>query len=113
MVAISGSGVAPYQVTFNNNAYNYTLQSTGGFGITGTTSLTMSGSGSVTMTGTNTYTGNTNLNAGTLIVSSVNSAAWAKRHDELQRRGAQVCQRREDRGDDQQRASVSRRRAER
>ena len=73
-IVISGSGVAPYQATFNNNAYNYTLQSSGGIGITGSASLTLAGSGNVTMIGANTYTGNTNLNSGTLIVSSVNTS---------------------------------------
>ena len=70
-VMISGSGVAPASVQFNNTAYNYTLQSSGGVGITGSASLIMAGSGSVFISGSNTYTGGTNLNAGAVVVDSV------------------------------------------
>ncbi len=68
-VVISGSGVAPSLVTFNNNAYNYTLQSPGAYGITGTGSLVKNGSGMLTLGGTSSYTGLTTINGGTLAVS--------------------------------------------
>ena len=64
-IDISTANVAPATVTFNNSTKNYTISSSGGFGISNGT-LTKSGSGTVTLTTTNTYTGATTINAGTL-----------------------------------------------
>ncbi len=73
-VSISGTGnVSPGAVTFNNNAYNYTIS--GPYGITGAGALYVNGTGSVTMSTSNTYTGGTNINAGTLIAN--NSTGFA------------------------------------
>jgi autotransporter-associated beta strand protein len=69
-ISITGS-VAPSLVTFNNSYVNYNLQTSSGSGITGATCLTMSGSAILTMSGTNTYSGGTNITAGTLAVASV------------------------------------------
>jgi autotransporter-associated beta strand protein len=58
--------VAPGSVVFNNSAGNYTISGTGGIG--GGGSLTKMGTGSVTLSTVNTYSGGTNVNAGTLVV---------------------------------------------
>lgn len=60
------SNVSPSTTVFDNNSPNdYTLSSTGNFGITGG-SLIKNGDGMVTITTTNTYTGSTTINAGIL-----------------------------------------------
>ena len=60
------TNVTPLTVTFNNSAHNYTIQSTGGFGIGGVAALTTLGTGTVTLLNTNTFTGPINISAGTL-----------------------------------------------
>ena len=60
-VDIKSTNVNPYSVTFNNNAVNYTLQSSGGFGIIGTGTLLKSGSGTLTISSSNSYTGGTSV----------------------------------------------------
>ncbi len=73
-VTISGTGdVSPASVTFNNNAYNYTIS--GPFGIAGSGALSLNGTGSVTLSSSNTYSGGTNINAGTLIASNSSGVA--------------------------------------
>lgn len=63
--ALKTSGVTNNaSLAFNrSNAYDYTGN------IAGTGTLTQAGSGALTLSGTNTYTGNTNVNAGTLLIS--------------------------------------------
>ena len=63
------TNVTPLTVTFNNSAHNYTIQSTGGFGIGGVAALTTLGTGTVTLLNTNTFTGPVNISAGTLALS--------------------------------------------
>jgi autotransporter-associated beta strand protein len=58
--------VSPGSVIVNNSAGNYTISGIGS--IAGTGSLTKTGSGSLTLSIVNTYTGGTNVTAGTLIV---------------------------------------------
>ena len=60
-------------MTFNNNAYNYTIS--GPFGITGVGFLTLNGTGSVTISTSNTYSGGTTINAGTLVASNSSGVA--------------------------------------
>ncbi|RYD30902.1 MAG: hypothetical protein EOP85_23320, partial [Verrucomicrobiaceae bacterium] len=60
------SNVSPSSTVFDNNFNNYTISSTGGFGISGSGSLIKNGEGTVTLTTTNTYTGSTTVNAGIL-----------------------------------------------
>jgi autotransporter-associated beta strand protein len=59
------SNVSPSSVIFDNSANDYTLSSTGGFGITGG-SLIKNGSSKLTITTSNTFTGTTTVNDGTL-----------------------------------------------
>jgi autotransporter-associated beta strand protein len=60
--------VQPGSVLINNNSGNYTISGSGG--IAGTTSLTKSGIGTATLSTVNTYTGGTNVTAGTLIIAA-------------------------------------------
>ena len=55
-------------VTFDNSA-DYTLSSTGSFGIAGTGGLIKTNSGTVTISSANTYTGTTDVQQGTLIAN--------------------------------------------
>ncbi len=80
-ITISGTGgVSPASVTFNNTntpvtgvAYTITSSDSTNLGITGSAGVTLNGTGTVTFVGQNTYTGATTLNAGTLIISNINS----------------------------------------
>jgi autotransporter-associated beta strand protein len=69
-VSISGANVSPSSVTFNNNAFNYTISGTNG--IAGSGYLTVGGTGKVTLSTSNSYSGGTIVNAGTLIVANTN-----------------------------------------
>jgi len=62
------SVVSPGSLTVTNSAGNYTFSGTGG--ITGLTGLTKNGTGSLTLSTSNTYSGDTIVNAGTLILAS-------------------------------------------
>lgn len=64
-VDITDANVAPSTVEFNNSSKNYSISSSGGFGISAG-SLTKNGTGTVTLNTNNTYTGATTINAGTL-----------------------------------------------
>ncbi len=59
----------PGAVTFNNSNGDYTLSSSSGNGITGSTSLVKSGTSALNITNNNTYTGATTINAGTVNLS--------------------------------------------
>jgi len=63
--------VSPGSVTVSNGSGNYSIGGSGAIG--GNGSLTKSGSGSLTLSTVNTYTGGTNVTAGTLVVG-VNGA---------------------------------------
>ena len=71
--------VGPLAVSFNNNAKNYTLSSSGANLIAdkaGTqTPLSKGGTGTITLTGPNTYSGGTILLAGQLNINSSSSSA--------------------------------------
>ena len=61
-------------MTFTNTtAHNYVFSGTGG--IAGTSTLTLNGTGSVTFQNANTYSGNTTVNSGTLILGTGGSIA--------------------------------------
>ena len=62
--------VTPASVTFNNNLTNYVFNASGAGFITGDAGLTLNGAGSVTFNNPNSFTGNTVLNNGTLILGS-------------------------------------------
>jgi autotransporter-associated beta strand protein len=68
-ISISGS-VAPGSVTFSNSSEAYSI--TGG-AITGTGGLYVNGNGVVTLANTNTYTGETNVSSGTLVLDGAAS----------------------------------------
>ncbi|HEV2969686.1 MAG TPA: autotransporter-associated beta strand repeat-containing protein, partial [Pirellulales bacterium] len=57
--------VSPASVTVNNSNGNYVIGGTGS--IAGTTALSKSGTGKLTLNTVNTYTGGTNVSAGTLV----------------------------------------------
>lgn len=75
-INIDAANVATNTVVFNNNTLNYTIGSTGGFGISAG-SLAKNGSGSVTITAANTYAGGTTLNAGTLNIGNASALGAA------------------------------------
>ena len=68
-VNISVADVNPYAVTFANDTLAYTL--TGSHGITGAATLLKTGTGLLTITNTNSYSGGTQLDAGTLDIAGV------------------------------------------
>ena len=68
MVNISGANVSPTTPTFNNSTLDYTVNSSGGFGIAAG-SLTKNGSGTLTINTANAYTGATTVSAGTLALA--------------------------------------------
>ena len=55
------ANVSPISVTFSNQAQNYTVNTSGGFGIGGPAALTLLGSGSVTLNTPNTFSGDTTI----------------------------------------------------
>jgi fibronectin-binding autotransporter adhesin len=59
--------ISPASVLFNNSAVNYAVGGTGQ--ISGTTGLVKSGTGSLTLNNVNTYSGDTTVNGGTLILN--------------------------------------------
>lgn len=63
---ISDANVTPNTVTFNNSSKDYTVSSSGAFGITNGI-LIKNGSGNLTLNTANTYAGGTYLNAGRII----------------------------------------------
>lgn len=63
-INISAANVTPATTTFSNSSKDYTLSSTGGFGIAGTGPLTKSGTGALVITNANTYTGLTTIESG-------------------------------------------------
>ncbi len=66
------SAVSPGNVTFNNNTKNYTFNGSGiGGGANNT--FTLNGTGTVTLNNANTFTGVTNVTAGTLVVGPAGS----------------------------------------
>ena len=61
--------VSPISVTFSNQTQNYTINSSGGFGLGGPASLTTLGSGSVTLNTSNTFSGGVTVGgSGTLTI---------------------------------------------
>ena len=73
-ININGANVSPAATTFNNASKNYTVSTTGGFGISGAGGLTKSGTGTLTVTTANTFTGHVVVNGGTLFANPGNSA---------------------------------------
>jgi len=67
-VALNVANVSPYSVVVSNSVQNYSVS--GGFGITGSASLTKQGSAVLILATTNSYTGNTTISAGTLVLGA-------------------------------------------
>ncbi|MGO9113326.1 MAG: beta strand repeat-containing protein, partial [Thermoguttaceae bacterium] len=66
-LTVAAGGISPtLPMYFTNNSVNYTVNSSDGIGISGSTSLSLLGTGTVTLTGSHTYTGSTTISAGTL-----------------------------------------------
>jgi autotransporter-associated beta strand protein len=65
--------VAPSSIVANAAATDYTITSTAGNQITGSTGLTKSGASTLTLTGPNLYTGVTAVNGGSLVINSAAS----------------------------------------
>jgi autotransporter-associated beta strand protein len=63
-INVSAANVSPASTTFNNSTKDYTLGSTGGFGIAGTGPLTKTGTGALVITNANSYTGLTTIGSG-------------------------------------------------
>lgn len=75
-VDISAANVKPMNVAFGNStATRYTLQSSGGYGITGATGLTKSGDGTLVIRTANSYTGSTVHNGGLLQIGVTSNAS--------------------------------------
>jgi autotransporter-associated beta strand protein len=58
------ANVSPISVTFSNQTQNYTVNTSGSFGIGGAASLNLQGSGSVTLNTPNTFSGDTMIGGG-------------------------------------------------
>ena len=71
-VDISTANVSPTTTVFNNSTLDYTLNSGGGFGIANG-NLIKNGSGNLTITAANTYSGTTEIHAGTITLSGSGS----------------------------------------
>jgi autotransporter-associated beta strand protein len=69
-ITVGAGGASGVNANFNNNAVNYTLSSADATGIAGANGISVSGSGTVTLNGANSYSGNTTLNAGTLVLGT-------------------------------------------
>jgi autotransporter-associated beta strand protein len=75
-VNINTADVVTNTTVFNNSTLNYTINSSGGFGISAG-SLAKSGSGSLTINNANTFTAGTTLNAGTLNIGHASALGAA------------------------------------
>ncbi|MES2474324.1 MAG: autotransporter-associated beta strand repeat-containing protein [Verrucomicrobiota bacterium] len=63
-VNISAADISPASTLFSNSSKNYTLGSSGGFGITGAGLFTKGGTGALVITNANSYTGLTTIETG-------------------------------------------------
>jgi fibronectin-binding autotransporter adhesin len=73
-ILVTSGGVSPSEIIFNNSTSNYNFSSGGG-PISGTGYVTMNGTGTVTLSNSNSYTGPTNINAGTLVIGATGTLA--------------------------------------
>lgn len=71
-VNISSANVSPSSTTFDNSIRDYTITSSGGFGIA-SGSVIKNGTGSLTLATQNTYASGTTLNAGTLNIANASA----------------------------------------
>ncbi|MEK0450785.1 MAG: hypothetical protein RL088_3053 [Verrucomicrobiota bacterium] len=75
-IDINLANVAPNAIAFNNSTLNYTIGSTGGFGIS-TGGLTKNGTGTVTLTSANAYAGLTTINQGVVNIQNATALGSA------------------------------------
>jgi autotransporter-associated beta strand protein len=67
-ITIAAGGVSIGTVNLQNNALAYTFNSASATGMTGATVLNKTGTGTVNLAGANTFTGNTSVTAGSLVL---------------------------------------------
>jgi autotransporter-associated beta strand protein len=70
---ITGATVTPVAAKFSNSTLDYSVSSSGGFGIGGTGTLIKEGSAALTLNTANTYSGGTSLNGGTLNLNNASA----------------------------------------
>ena len=70
---ITGATVTPTATKFSNSSLDYSVSSSGGFGIGGTGNLVKEGTAALTLNTANTYSGGTSLNGGTLNVNNASA----------------------------------------
>jgi autotransporter-associated beta strand protein len=89
-VDIDAADVSPTSTTFDNITKNYILDSSNDFGIaTGT--LTKSGTGSLTLNTFNTFTGNTTINDGSLIIGEAGLLGGGNYAGTISNDGSFIC----------------------
>jgi autotransporter-associated beta strand protein len=70
-ITVDPAGVSIADVAFENTtAVGYTINASGGLGITSSTKVSKTGNGSVSLLGSHSYTGNTSVDAGTLTLDT-------------------------------------------
>ncbi|MEO6969530.1 MAG: autotransporter-associated beta strand repeat-containing protein, partial [Chthoniobacterales bacterium] len=84
-ISNGGALANPGQLDLNNSARGFTVDNSGGSGLTVSTQvinggLTKAGAGVLTFSGANTYTGQTVINAGTLKVDNDGSSTFRPYH---------------------------------
>ena len=70
---LDSTDIAPSSVTFNKSTKTYTIQSTGGLAITGSTYIIKNGTGTVFINNSNSFTGGITINGGMIVLNAANT----------------------------------------